>query len=69
MRFAASIVFVVFFQPTVTWEPCDSVCKNEYQDAVKSCEQLNEAADNADAVKLCIENAKVSYNGCLNKCE
>ena len=69
MRFIASIIFAVFFQPTVTWELRESDCKDEYRRAVESCETIEDATDNVVAIKLCVENAKASYASCLDKCE
>ncbi len=31
--------------------------------------RFEDATDGADALKLCIENAKAGYDSCLNKCE
>ena len=69
MRFIASILFAIFVQPTVTWDSCDSACRSEYQDERKSCERFEDATDGADALRLCIENAKASYDSCFNRCE
>jgi len=69
MRFIASMLFAVLFPLTMGWEACESDCKDEYDEEVKSCETFYDARNDSDYLKLCIENAKADRDSCLHKCD
>jgi len=68
MKFVTSILFAIFFQPTVTWELCERACNEEYQAAQESCEQFDEPGDVAESLKACVETARAARASCLDNC-
>ena len=47
---------------------CISDCRDEYNSEVESCQLINDEPDDADDLRLCIENAKEQYDDCKDEC-
>jgi hypothetical protein len=48
---------------------CKSDCQDEYESAVESCKEQYDDPDDADMLKVCIDNAKSEYDPCIDECE
>jgi hypothetical protein len=48
---------------------CKSDCQDEYESEVESCKEQYDDPDDADMLKMCIDNAKSEYESCIDECE
>jgi hypothetical protein len=48
---------------------CKSDCQDEYESMVESCKEQYDDPDDADMLKMCIDNAKSEYESCIDECE
>jgi hypothetical protein len=48
---------------------CKSDCQDEYESAVESCKEQYDDPNDADMLKVCIDNAKSEYDPCIDDCE
>jgi hypothetical protein len=51
------------------WATCKSDCKAEYDSEVKSCNLLDDDPEDANMLKMCIDNAKDDFDSCIAACE
>jgi len=71
LLFAAGVVILLcgFLLGPRAWAGCKSDCQEDYNSEVNSCkEQLNDP-DDADELKICLDNALSEYNACVKECE
>jgi hypothetical protein len=69
MRFLISLVIVVLLCMPNAWAGCKADCQDDYQSEVESCKANNDDPDDADDLKICLDNAKGEYEACVNECE
>jgi hypothetical protein len=69
MRLLISLAMVVLLCASNAWAGCKSDCQDEYQSEVESCKELHDDPDDADMIKMCIDNAKSEYESCIDECE
>jgi hypothetical protein len=48
---------------------CKSDCQDEYESEVESCKEQYDNPDDADMLKMCVDNAKSEYKSCIDECE
>jgi uncharacterized membrane-anchored protein YhcB (DUF1043 family) len=48
---------------------CKSDCQDDYESELDSCKTQYDDPEDADALKMCIDNAKSEYESCINECE
>ena len=48
---------------------CKSDCQNGYESEVESCKEQYDDPDDADVLKVCIDDAKSEYESCIDECE
>lgn len=48
---------------------CKSDCADEYQLAKEDCMNQFDDADEADDLRLCLEDAYLAYEDCMNECD
>jgi hypothetical protein len=46
--------------------PAWAGCKSDYQDAIQSCQMLHDEPDEADDLRLCLEEARDEYESCIS---
>ena len=51
------------------WAGCRSDCQEDYNSEVNSCREQFNDPDDADDLKVCLDNALSEYNTCFNECE
>ncbi len=51
------------------WADCRSDCQEDYNSEVSSCREQFDDPDDADELKICLDNALSEYNTCVNECE
>jgi hypothetical protein len=47
---------------------CTSDCRVEYDSEIDSCRLLYSEPDEADDLRMCIDNAKSEYDSCVYEC-
>lgn len=52
----------------IIWAGCKSDCRDEYQSEIESCHQQYDDPDDADDLKMCLQDAKDQYNDCIEEC-
>ena len=60
---------VIFGFRSRSMADCKSDCQDEYYSEVDSCKTVYDDPDDADMLKICIDDAKSSYNACNDGCE
>jgi hypothetical protein len=45
--------------------PAWAGCKSDYQDAIQDCQMLHDEPDEADDLRLCLEEARDDYEACV----
>ena len=63
----AAIVLLSFPRPIAAG--CKTDCQDTYQSAVEECHLLHDTADEADDLKMCIDDAKDEYDSCKEECD
>ncbi len=48
---------------------CKSDCADEYRAAKDDCLALHDDPDEADELRLCLDNAYSDYEDCMNQCD
>ena len=61
--------FLVIAAARIVWAGCKSDCRDEYTAEVESCNRRYDEPDDADDLRRCVENAKETYDGCVEECE
>jgi len=51
------------------WAGCKSDCKEKYQSEVDSCHLLHDEPDEADDLRMCLQDAKEQYDNCIEECD
>ncbi len=51
------------------WADCKSDCQEDYNSEVNSCREQFDDPDDADELKMCLDNALNEYYTCANECE
>jgi hypothetical protein len=69
MRFLISLVIIILLYMPNAWAGCKSDCQDDYQSEVQSCKGNYDDPDDADELKICLDNAKSEYDACVNECE
>ena len=69
MKLFISLVLVVLLCASSGWAGCKSDCKDDYESEVNSCKTQNDDPDDADELQMCLDNAKIEYESCINECE
>jgi hypothetical protein len=64
--FGLAAFFVVLSFPVPAG--CMSDCKEKYQSDVEDCHMLHEDPDDADDLRMCIDDAKSEYDDCVHEC-
>jgi len=44
-------------------------CEDEYRSAIEECQLLYDSPDDADQLKICIDEAQSDYESCIDDCE
>jgi len=65
----ACLVVLILSAATLVWAGCKSDCKDTYQSEVENCHLLYDSPNEADDLQLCIENAKGTYDACIEECD
>ena len=63
------LAVVIFISVTSGWADCQSECQDDFQSEAASCKENYSDPDDADELQTCLDNAKSSYEACLNECE
>jgi hypothetical protein len=64
-----SIAVVLFSFPRPMAAGCKSDCQDTYQSAIEDCHLLHDTADEADDLKMCIDDAKDEFDNCKEECD
>jgi hypothetical protein len=67
--FLLIFVLIIFGFSLRSIAGCKSDCQDEYESAVESCKEQYDDPDDADMLKVCIDNAKSEYDLCIDDCE
>jgi hypothetical protein len=68
---AAAILFFTLFllTPNHSVAGCKSDCEDNYQSAKDDCMQIHDEPDDADDLRICIDDAHSEYEDCIEECE
>ncbi len=69
MRLLMSLALVLLLSGSQAWAGCKSDCLDEYQSEMESCKVNYDDPDDADDLRMCIDNAKSEYESCIEECE
>jgi hypothetical protein len=69
MRFLMFLVLVLLLCGSQARAGCKSDCLDEYQSEMESCKMTYDDSDDADDLRMCIDNAKSEYESCIEECE
>ncbi len=73
MKFLISMAAVILLCGLLSgpraWADCRSDCQEDYNSEVNSCREQFDDPDDADELKMCLNNALSEYNTCVNECE
>lgn len=64
-----ALVVLALLLPRISGAGCKSDCLDEYQSARQECVLLYSEPDDADDLQMCVENAKATYDDCIEECE
>ena len=64
-----AITFSLLIHPTLGKAGCKSDCEDEYSSEKESCMFLHDEPDEADYLRMCIDNAKSEYDDCIGECD
>jgi hypothetical protein len=67
MRFLMSLVIVVLLSMPNAWAGCKSDYQDDYQSEVESCKANNDDPDDADELKIYLDNAKSEYDAAIGR--
>ena len=67
-KFLPAVLSLVFVSGMV-FAACKSDCRDNYDEARDQCTRTYADADDADALKQCIDDAKAEYENCIEECE
>ena len=68
LRFYGALLGLAMGAASV-WAGCKTDCKMAYESEVQECHAQYEDPDDADELKQCIEEAKNTYDDCIDECE
>lgn len=54
--------------PSPATAGCVSACRDDYDSEVDSCRSDHDDPDEADDLRMCIDNAKDTYDECIHEC-
>jgi hypothetical protein len=63
------LAMIILISASPAWAGCKSDCQDDYQSEVESCRANYDDPDDADELKICMDNAKSEYDSCVNDCE
>jgi hypothetical protein len=63
------LAMIILISASPVWAGCKSDCQDDYQSEVESCRANYDDPDDADELKICMDNAKSEYDSCVNDCE
>ena len=69
MKLLMILAMIILISASPTWAGCKSDCQDDYQSEVESCRANYDDPDDADELKICMDNAKSEYDSCVNDCE
>ena len=69
MKLLMMLATLILISASPAWAGCKSDCQNDYQSEVESCRTNYDDPDDADELKICMDNAKSEYDSCVNDCE
>lgn len=64
-----TLVLILFGYCLRSIAGCKSDCRDDYESAVESCKLMYDDPDDADMLKICIDDAKSEYESCIDDCE
>ncbi|MCC7386895.1 MAG: hypothetical protein IT384_33975 [Deltaproteobacteria bacterium] len=67
LKIAACSVAMTMSSPA--FAGCKSDCRDEYDDAVDSCQLIYDDPDDADMLQMCIDDARSDYDDCIEECD
>ena len=62
-------LYAAFGSTSVASAGCKSDCKDQYQSEVDSCHLMYDDPEEADDLRMCLDNAKDEYDSCIEECE
>ena len=51
------------------WAGCKSDCRDEYQSEIESCHLLHDDPDEAEDLQICLRDAKLEHEECVEQCD
>ena len=48
---------------------CKSDCRDAYESEVQSCKDQYADPDDAGMLNMCLDNARIEYQSCIDECE
>jgi hypothetical protein len=69
VKFLMILAMLILISASPAWAGCKSDCQDDYQSEVESCRTNYDDPDDADELKICMDNAKSEYDSCVNDCE
>jgi hypothetical protein len=61
------LFLLILAQPS--YAGCKSDCIDEYQSEKEDCNNLYDEPDDADDLKICLDDAKDAYDDCIEECK
>ena len=68
-RFCLVLLLAALLLPGFSMGGCKSDCRDEYESERDHCLLMYDDPDDADDLQACIENAKSTYEDCIEECE
>jgi hypothetical protein len=69
VKIGSCLLLCTLFLAQPSYAGCKSDCLDEYQSAKEDCINLHDDPDEADDLRMCIDDAKAAYDECVEDCE
>jgi hypothetical protein len=62
-------VLIIFAFSLRSIAGCKSDCRDEYDSEAESCKEMYDDPDDADMLRVCMDDATRQYQSCIDECE
>ena len=68
-HFAFAVVVGMLLLPRYSISGCKTDCRDDYESARDTCLLTYSDPDDADDLQMCLQDAKSTYEDCIEECE